>query len=134
MHPALPIVRKLSLALAIGAACPLISASAPPPPVPGGPIGTLILGQYSCELPGDAGGPVSVPTPEYDFRIINSSSYRTGDGMRGSYLRTGNTVVMTGGALAGLRLRRTSDAFLREVLPDGTDGDMRCVLTRRRNS
>lgn len=103
----------------------------PPPPVQGGPIATLPLGHYTCELPGDAGGPVGKLVPDYAFRIVNSSSYKTA-GMRGSYLYTGDRVIMTGGKLKGLKLHRLSDGFLRRIEADGSDGDMRCVLRSRR--
>lgn len=103
----------------------------PPAPVQGGTIGTLPLGHYTCELPGDAGGPVGKPVPDYAFRVVNSSSYKTA-GVRGSYLYTGDRVVMTGGKLKGLKLHRLSDGFLRRVEADGSDGEMRCVLRSRR--
>ncbi|MCJ2177601.1 hypothetical protein [Novosphingobium album (ex Hu et al. 2023)] len=106
------------------------AASAPPPPVPGGRIDTLALGHYTCELPGDAGGPSGTPMPEYDFRIVNASSYKAG-GIRGSYLFAGDRVVMTGGKLKGLTLRRISIGFLRQIAEDGSDGPMRCVRTSR---
>lgn len=109
----------------------LVAAAPPtvfPPPVPGGLIGTLAQGKYACELPGDAGGPIRRPAAEFDFTIIHGSSYRAG-GLRGSYLLTGDVVTMTGGKLKGLKLHRLSDGFLRRIEANGTDGEMRCVLT-----
>ncbi|MET1754884.1 hypothetical protein ABVV53_05335 [Novosphingobium sp. RD2P27] len=102
-------------------------AAAPPPAVPGGLIGTLPLGIYTCELPGDAGGPIRVAADEFDFTVVHGSSYRSG-GDRGSYLLTGDLVTMTSGKLNGLKLHRISSGFLRRVEPDGTDGALRCVL------
>lgn len=99
-----------------------------PPPVPGGLIGTLPLGRYSCELPGDAGGPVRTPAAEFDFTVIHGSSYRAA-GHRGSYLLTGDVVTMTGGKLKGLKLHRLSDGFLRRIEANGRDGELRCVLS-----
>lgn len=119
--------------LLAAAGVPAISAcaaSAPPPPVPGGRIDTLSMGSYTCELPGDAGGPSGTPMPEYDFRVVNASSYKAG-GVRGSYLFTGDRVVMTGGKLKGLTLHRISIGFLRQIMDDGSDGPMRCVRTSR---
>jgi len=113
------------------------SAQAPaetvPPPVPGGTIGTMIQGRYSCELPGIAGGPVGHAQPEYEFTIINSSSYKAG-GVRGSYLLTGDRLVMTGGRLKGLTLHRLTPAFLRKLEDDGSDGELRCVLVSRNSA
>lgn len=110
------------------AAC---AASTLPPPVPGGRIGTLMPGHYSCELPGDAGGPAGTPLPQYDFRIVNASSYKAG-GIRGSYLYAGDRLLMTGGKLKGLTLHRLSQGFLRQIAEDGSDGPMRCVRTSRK--
>lgn len=101
-----------------------------PPPVPGGRIGTLALGRYSCELPGDAGGIGRKPVPEYDFRIVNASSYKAG-GIRGSYLYTGEHVTMTGGKLKGMKFHRISTGFLRQLDENGEDSPLRCVLASR---
>lgn len=95
--------------------------------MPGGLIGTLDQGRYTCELPGNAGGPVRVAASEFDFQVIHGSNYRAG-GKRGSYLLTGDVVTMTAGALKGLKLHRISSGFLRRIEPNGADGEMRCVL------
>lgn len=128
---------RSSLAAPLAAAAvltlPALLASAPalasskPPPVPGGLLSTLTLGNYTCELPGDAGGPAGVPVPAYSFRIVSSSTYKN-EGVRGSYLFIGQRVMMTGGRLKGFALHRISDGFLRKIGPDGKDEDMRCVL------
>jgi len=111
----------------------LLAGAAPPAPVPGGLIGTLALGRYTCELPGDAGGPVRVAAKDFDFTVIHGSSYRIGNA-RGSYLLTGDLLTMTGGKLKGLKLHRISDGFLRRIEANGTDGEMRCVLGTAGNS
>lgn len=103
------------------------ASASPPPPVAGGPIGTLTIGRYVCELPGDASGAAGRPQPDFEFRVVNASSYKAG-GVRGSYLLTGDRVMMTGGKLKGLRLHRISGGFLRRIEQDGSDGEMRCVL------
>lgn len=125
-------VRSAARVLFAGSA--LISATlavaAEPPPVPGGRIGTLAIGRYSCELPGDAGGIGRKPVPEYDFRIVNSSSYKI-DSIRGSYLYTGDHVTMTGGKLKGMKFHRVSTGFLRQVHENGEEGPLRCVLASR---
>lgn len=110
----------------------LAARTPPPPPVPGGALGTLLLGHYSCEKDGDAGGPVGTPAPTLDFQVVNFSSYKGVDGVRGSYLMTGDNVVMTGGGLRGLRLHRISTGFVRVVGEDGVDSETRCVLTSRK--
>lgn len=119
-------------ALILAAGLTALSACAaegpPAPPVPGGRMKTLELGRYTCELPGDPASPSGNPIPQFTFRVINSSSY-TADGFSGSYLYTGHKVVMTGGKLNGLTLHRVSEGLLRKVMDDGSDGDMRCVLT-----
>lgn len=120
----------MPLLLAACLAAPTASAKTPPP-VPGGRIGTLTLGRYTCEMPGDANGPAGKPATEYDFSIINSSSYKAG-GTRGSYLYTGNRVVMTSGKHKGMTFRRVSSGFLRQTGPDGADGNLRCVLSSRK--
>lgn len=117
-----PALTALSLALMLAAAAP------PVPAVPGGLIGTLPQGRYTCELPGDASGPIRIAAKDFDFAVIRGSSYRIGK-TRGSYLLTGDVVTMTAGKLKGLKLHRISDGFLRQVKPNGMDGEMRCVLS-----
>lgn len=107
-----------------------VLASPAPPPVPGGKLGTLIQGNYSCETPGDATGPVGIAMADLDFRIVNGSSYKVGD-ERGTYLLTGDLVTMTLGPLKGVKLHRLSGGFLRKVESDGSDGEVRCVLGTR---
>lgn len=106
------------------------SASAPLFAVPGGEIGTLLTGRYLCEKPGDVTRLIAVRLPEADFRVLASSSYAV-DGKRGSYLLTGNRVVMTGGPFEGRAFERTSAGYLRRIGPDGLPGEVRCVLTGR---
>ncbi|MCT2400040.1 hypothetical protein [Novosphingobium mangrovi (ex Huang et al. 2023)] len=119
---------RIALVLVAGSLSVAAAASEAPPPPPGGRIGTLALGRYVCEMPGDA---ASRPVHQFEFRVVNASSYKAG-GVRGSYLYTGDRVVMTGGKLKGLRLHRISEGFLREIAEDGSDGPMRCVRTSRR--
>lgn len=107
---------------------PLLAALASGPALaaPGGPIATLQLGTYVCELPGDATGPAGLRVPDQDFSIINASSYATGSG-RGSYLLTGNTVAVTSGPKKGQRFHRVSSSFLRLMAANGADGPLRCI-------
>lgn len=101
--------------------------------VPGGEIGTLPLGRYVCELPGDAAGAWRQPVPEQDFTVVNASSY-VSHGQRGTYLLTGDLAQVTSGPLKGNRYHRLSEGFLRLIGEDGKDGDLRCVLAFRHNS
>ena len=104
----------------------IVLAAGPAIAAPGGPIATLQLGAYVCELPGDATGPAGVRVPVQDFSITNASSYATRSG-RGSYLLTGNAVVVTSGPKKGQKFRRLSASFLRLIEIDGSDGQLRCI-------
>lgn len=104
----------------------LALAAAPAFATPGGPIDTLQQGAYACELPGDALGPAGVRQHQHDFTVITASSYVTDHG-RGTYLLTGDTVRFTSGPKRGEKFNRLSDNFLRQILPDGRDGALRCV-------
>jgi hypothetical protein len=108
-------------------------AAAPASAAPGGPIATLQLGEYICELPGDAGGAAAIRVPEQDFSVLNASSYANPTG-RGSYLLTGDQVVLTSGPKKGQRFRQVSASFLRLLLPDGSEGPLRCVRQVSNNS
>lgn len=119
-----PAMRSMLLALPVLAWL----SSAPAGAVPGGKLGTLDQGHYVCELPGDAGGPTRIHVPDADFKVISASSYRS-KGIMGSYLLTGDRVVMTSGPHRGRKFRQVSEGFLRETRPDGTQGAMRCVRT-----
>lgn len=93
----------------------------------------MAIGQYFCELPGDATGPVGLHAPDEDFAIVNASSYRAQKQM-GSYLLTGDTLVMTSGPHEGKRYHRLTSGFLRRIGDDGKDTDLRCIRRRRNNS
>lgn len=122
-------VAALALGLGLTGTSPAL-ASPEPPPVPGGRIGTLTQGRYTCETPGDATGPVGFTMEDLDIRVVNGSGYKLGT-KRGTYLLTGDLVTMTEGPLKGLKLQRMSDGFLRRIEPDGTIGNVRCVLGTR---
>ena len=86
-----------------------------------------------CELPGDASGTVAQPRPDSNFLVTNSSGY-VAAGMAGTYLLTGNQLVMTSGPLQGQRFRKVSNNFLRLMAPDGSDSALRCVRRGGNNS
>ena len=95
-----------------------------------GRLMTLTLGQYRCERPGPPGQPGGVAEPELSFAVTSSSRYVAPDGRRGTYLFTGDTVTMTSGPLAGTRLVRVRQSFLRRIEAGGVPGSARCVLSR----
>jgi hypothetical protein len=110
-------------------ACALVS---PLTAAPGGEIGTMPLGDYICELPGDATGPAGLRQPGEDFTVVNASSYRAA-GVMGSYLLTGDRLTMTGGPHHGKRYERQSDGFVRMLDDRGEPGALRCVRRKPNN-
>jgi hypothetical protein len=116
--------------MAFAASFLMLSLASSAGAVPGGEIGTLDIGRYVCELPGDASGPAGRAVPALDFSIVNASSYRSG-GTMGSYLLTGDRLVMTSGLRKGERYHRVSRDFLRRVGADGRDTALRCVRSSR---
>jgi len=107
----------------------ILAATVPADAAPGGPLGTLLLGHYTCETGGDALGPTGIHQPERDFSITRGSSYRTDSG-RGIYLLTGDRVTFTSGPMEGQAFRRVRENFLRVVATDGRDGELRCIRRR----
>ena len=93
---------------------------------PGGRLGSLRLGDYQCELPGDPNGPVGLRQPAEDFAVRLNSTYRVG-AAEGTYLLTGDMVVMTSGPKRGQRFHRLSPNFLRKVDVEGKDTALRCI-------
>ncbi len=90
-----------------------------------GQIGTVERGRYICELPGSAGGAAGIAQPEENFTILSASRYTSPQG-RGTYLRRGDTLTMTGGPRNGDRYRIQSTGFLRKI-ENGEPGRLRCV-------
>lgn len=121
--------RALILIAALAACAP----AQPIRPVPGGPISVLQQGFYVCELPGDATGAAGVRQADQDFSVHNASRYSTAAG-RGTYLLTGDLVVMTSGPKRGQKFRQLSANFLRELDAGGTETDLRCVRRVQNNS
>lgn len=103
-----------------------VLATPPALAVPGGQLGTMPGGAYHCDRPGRNVQLDSIRVPEEDFVVVGNSSYEAG-GKRGSYLLLGDRMVMTSGPFDQKRYHRTSSRYLRLVLPDGTDGPVRCV-------
>jgi hypothetical protein len=119
--------------LVLGAGAALALTAAPALAAPGGDIATLPIGDYICETPGDAAGPAGRHAPAEDFAVVTASSYRA-LGTLGSYLLTGDQLVMTSGVHRGKRYHRVSTGFLRKIGPDGKDSALRCVRRKRNNS
>lgn len=121
---------KRALILLVGlAAC---APAEPIKPVPGGEIGVLQQGLYVCELPGDATGAAGIRQADQDFSVHNASRYSTATG-RGTYLLTGDLVVMTSGPKKGKKFRQLSNNFLRELNAAGAETDLRCVRRVQNN-
>lgn len=116
-------------AAALTGAAAAVSA-APPPPVPGGEIGTLEIGRYVCELPGNAIGEAGRRVAAADFAVLGGSSYRA-EGGNGTYLKVGDRAILTSGPRKGEIYHQISRNFLRRVGPDGADSDIRCVRASR---
>ena len=93
-----------------------------------GPLGTLPLGRYLCELPGNAAGLASVPVEGAWFDIVNASSYVAAEG-QGTYLLQGDAVVFTRGPMRGAQFERTGVRTLRRTDLAGPLARMRCVRT-----
>lgn len=115
------------------AATALLTLAASASAATGGLIATLQVGDYVCELPGDAAGPAGVRQPQHDFAVINATSYTTSGG-RGTYLVTGNLVQMTSGPKKGERFIKLSENFLRELDRSGAQTSLRCVRQVVNNS
>ncbi len=94
--------------------------------VPGGKLMTLQLGNWACEVPGDA-AIMPIAKPELSFITVADSSYVSPDGLRGSYLRLAGEVTLTSGTFAGRRFVLDGEEIMRE-LADGANGSgIRCV-------
>lgn len=104
----------------------LLAASGAAFAVPGGPIDVLAPAAYACEMPGNATNADGYRVDEENFAIADSTSYFTPEG-RGTYLLTGDDLVLTSGPKKGNRYRRASDNFLRKLGPDGKETTLRCV-------
>ena len=104
----------------------LVAASGAALAVPGGPIDVLAPAAFACEMPGDATNAAGYRVDAENFAIANSTSYFTPEG-RGTYLLTGDDLVLTSGPKYGNRYRRVSDNFLRKLGPDGKETALRCV-------
>ena len=126
-------VLKLTAMLKIALPAALLAASAAAIAVPGGQIGSLPPASYACEMPGDASHAAGYRVDAENFTIVNANTYRTASG-RGTYLLTGDLLVLTGGPKRGEKFRRVSNNFLRKLDPAGNDTPLRCVRRVINNS
>lgn len=118
-------MKHAHLALLLPAAT-ILAAATNPGPVPGGRLRTLELGRYGCEHPDPLDVTRGRPVGGADFSVVNASSYRQ-DGVMGSYLRTGDDVVMTSGPRRGERYRVAGRAILVRTDLASNEPDQRCV-------
>ncbi|MGB7371123.1 elongation factor P [Erythrobacter sp.] len=93
---------------------------------PGGMLKTLPRGNYSCALPGDAGGDAFVVVAEEAFRISTASRYQSAAG-DGTYLLRGRELLFTRGPRKGERFHRVGDNQLRKLREDGSESDLLCT-------
>ena len=92
-------------------------------------LGTIERGHYVCELPGDATAEAGEEQPGESFSIESASRYTAVQGS-GTYLRRGDTLIMTSGPRNGDRYRIMGNGFLRKLSGD-TPGRLRCVRQSR---
>lgn len=94
--------------------------------VPGGKLTTLQLGNWTCEVPGDA-TVMPIAKPELSFRTVPDSSYIAPDGTRGSYLRLAGELTLTSGSFSGRRFVMDGEEIMREQGRDDEAPAIRCV-------
>ena len=107
----------------------LLAASMAVPVLAQGAIGTVDRGTYVCELPGDAAGRAGVAQPAQALTIESASRYSSPQG-HGTYLRRGDTLVLTSGPRQGESYAVLSAGFLRRI-EGGQAGRLRCVRAGR---
>jgi hypothetical protein len=107
----------------------LVATAAPAPALAQGAIGVAERGAYVCELPGDAGSVAGLVQPSLALTIESASRYSSPQGA-GTYLRRGDTVVLTSGPRQGESYAVVSASFLRRI-EDGKPGRLRCVRSGR---
>ena len=96
------------------------------PALADGRLGTLEPGSFTCELPGDAKGPVGRVQPQESFSILSASRYDTPQG-GGTYLLSGKRLDMTSGPRKGDAYRVESGSLLRKLDGNGQPTRLRCV-------
>jgi hypothetical protein len=104
----------------------LIGLAAPVLAVPGGKLGVLPQGSWTCEIPGDA-TVVPVVKPEASFTIVPDSSYVAPNGTRGSYLLLADSVTLTSGVFSGRRFVMDGEEIMRELGQGDAPSGLRCV-------
>lgn len=97
--------------------------------VPGGKLMTLQLGDWTCEIPGDA-TVQPIAKPDLSFTTVADSSYISPDGIRGSYLRLAGDVTLTSGPFAGRRFVMDGEEIMRERAEGEKLSGIRCVHAR----
>lgn len=112
----------LPLALALAG---LFATPAPSQERAPGDLSVLLLGYWSCAVPGSAAGEARNLRTELDFETIRASRYRVGEEI-GIYLRLGDRVEMTTGPFKGRIFRVTGSDSLREI-ENGEETPVRCL-------
>ena len=104
---------------------PILIGIVAAPALAQGAIGTVERGTYDCELPGATGSSAGVAQPDQSLTIESASRYSAPQGA-GTYLRRGDTLVLTSGPRQGESYAVVSANFLRRI-EDGKPGRLRCV-------
>ncbi|MCW1986324.1 MULTISPECIES: hypothetical protein [Novosphingobium] len=105
------------------------SASLPAHAVPGGDLGTLHNGRWTCEQGGDA---AILPrhVPDQEFRITPDSSYRTPDGKGGgTYILLGRAMSFTSGPYYGRTFQAQGPNTVLQLDANGKRTGVRCTRT-----
>lgn len=89
-------------------------------------IDIMDRGFFACELPGNALGAVGIRQPDEDFTIERASRYSTKEGS-GTYLRSGERLLMTSGPRNGTAYRVVNRGFVRKLDSSGEPTTLRCV-------
>lgn len=94
-----------------------------------GAIGTMERGAYVCELPGDAAGRAGIEQPAQGFTVVSASRYSSPQGS-GTYLRRGDTLMLTSGPRQGESYAVVGTGFVRRI-EGGKPGKLRCIRGKR---
>ena len=103
-----------------------IAALAASPALAQGRLGILATGAFTCELPGDAAGPVGRVQPDEGFTILSASRYQSPQGS-GTYLLSGKRLEMTSGPRKGDAYRVENGSRLNRLDANGRPTRLRCV-------
>ncbi len=110
-NPVMPNMMKLGMPFLLARSLPLLALGLPaasllaqPVAASGdGPLAMMPVGSYQCERAGPPPHLIPQAVAELNFRILGSTSYKSADGQRGTYLLSARELVMTSAGLQGHR-------------------------------